>query len=140
MAIVVIHKYIFPNSVFNICRNVLDFGITPASPVDITLDNATITNPVAAANAISFREISFLPQNAEAFVSFSFTLAPAAASTSSTYGCLKCLRKNPIDGIAINTKKYSTISKLSATVAADIMSPDTSNAAPRAAKFTVPPI
>lgn len=70
MAIVVIHKYIFPNSVLIICRNVLDVGITPASPVDITLDSATMTNPVAAANAISFREISFLPQNAEAFVSF----------------------------------------------------------------------
>ena len=45
-----------------------------------------------------------------------------------------------MDGIAISTKKYNAISKLSATVAAEIISPDTSNAAPSAAKFTVPPM
>lgn len=36
--------------------------------------------------------------------------------------------KNPIDGIAIKTKKYNAIKRLSATTVADTNSPGASNA------------
>ena len=137
MVMVVIIRYILPSIPLARFRKKLPVGITLAKKSAKIVETQTMMKAVATAKAISFREMSLRAQYCAARVSDS---SSDRASTSSIWGWVNFLRNQLRDGMAKSTKKYNAISRLSATVRAEIHDSPAPKTLAIAAKLTPPPV
>ena len=127
---VVIIRYIFPKIELAIFNIIFEVGIIAEIYSDNKLDKLATEKAIAKETAISFNDISFFVQYVE--------LPPLLSSPSVAIPHL--FLKNNIEGIDIVTKKYTAITKLSATIVALVIFSGVLKAFVMATKLAPPPI